>query len=489
VRSDPILTVESVAAALADCRDRSLCYTDLDDAELTRQHSPLMSPLVWDLAHVGNYEEFWLLRTLTASPELRPGIDSIYNPFIHPRVTRSALPLLPPPQARTYIAEVRTRVLDMLTSSGADALGPAEPEAEPEAEAEAEAEADGAGDLRARLLADGFVYGLVVQHEHQHDETMLATHQLRDGPPFIDDGVAPPPGRPVPAREVLVPAGEFVMGTSHDPWAYDNERPAHRVYVPAFWIDTLPVSNAAHIAFIDDGGYDDERLWSAHGWRWRREQGASAPLFWWRDGGGWFRRRFGRVEPVPPDEPVQHVCWYEAQAHARWAGGRLPTEAEWEKACAHDPASGRSRRFPWGDGGPVPEQANLGHTSARPAPLGAYPTGASAYGAEQMIGDVWEWTASDFTGYPGFSAFPYREYSEVFFPKPDAVVAGTGPAPGVADPRPDQYKVLRGGSWATHPAAVRSTFRNWDFPVRRQIFAGFRLARDASGPSGPQRES
>jgi iron(II)-dependent oxidoreductase len=173
----------------------------------------------------------------------------------------------------------------------------------------------------------------------------------------------------------------------------------------------------------------------------------------------WVRRRFGREEPVPMDEPVQHVCWYEADAHARWAGRRLPTEAEWEKACAWDPDAGRARRFPWGDDDPTPVRANLGHRASRPAPLGAYPAGASAYGVEHMIGDVWEWTASDFEPYPNFRVFPYREYSEVFF----------GP----------RFKVLRGGSWATHPTAARATFRNWDFPVRRQIFAGFRLARDA----------
>ncbi|WP_370651387.1 ergothioneine biosynthesis protein EgtB [Frankia sp. Cj3] len=439
-----------IAQALADSRTRSLAYTDLDDADLWRQHSPLMSPLVWDLAHVGNYEELWLLRTAAGRQPLRPGIDHLYDAFRHARADRPALPLLDPAQARSYLAEVRGNVLDGLERLAPDALrGPL---------------------ARPALLAGGFVYGLVLQHEHQHDETMLATHQLRVGPPVIGDaGPArvPPAGRPAPAPEMLVPAGEFTMGTNGDTpghaWAYDNERPAHRVYVPAFFIDTLPVSNAAQVAFIDAGGYDDERLWSASGWAWRCEAGLRAPEFWRQEGKSWVRRRFGREEPVPMDEPVQHVCWYEAQAHARWAGRRLPTEAEWEKACAHDPVTGRSRRFPWGDSGPTPEQANLDHAASRPALLGAYPAGASAYGVEQMIGDVWEWTASDFTGYPGFTAFPYREYSEVFFPRTS----------------PNAYKVLRGGSWATHHSAIRSTFRNWDHPIRRQIFTGFRLARDA----------
>ncbi|WP_045879552.1 ergothioneine biosynthesis protein EgtB [Pseudofrankia sp. DC12] len=462
------------AEALDRSRRRTLTYTDLDDALLVRQHSPLMSPLVWDLAHIGNYEELWLLRALTGADPVLPGIDDLYDAFRHPRADRPALPLLPPDRARGYIADVRARVLDAMATLAPRALDggvtvPGPPTGERE-------------DQVTRLLTGGFVYGMVVQHEHQHDETLLATLQLAtatlaqpDPGPLVDEGVELPAGRPA-GGEVLVPAGPFTMGTSTDPWAYDNERPAHRVVVPAFRIDRLPVSNRAHLAFLDDGGYDDERLWSPAGWAWRCRERLEAPLFWRRDGaGGWSRRRFGRDEALPLDEPVQHVCWYEAEAHARWAGRRLPTEAEWEKACAHDPASGRSRRFPWGDEPPTAAHANLGHRAARPAPLGAYPAGASASGVEQLIGDVWEWTASGFTAYPGFASFPYREYSEVFF-------RGPGEAGG-ADSDPDQqfksYRVLRGGSWAADPSAARATFRNWDHPIRRQIFAGFRLARDA----------
>jgi iron(II)-dependent oxidoreductase len=248
------------------------------------------------------------------------------------------------------------------------------------------------------------------------------------------------------------------MGTDTEPWALDNERPAYRVDVPAFWIDTTPVTNAAYTAFIDAGGYDDPRWWTPEGWQHRLEAALVAPQFWRRDGDRWLRRRFGVVEPVPGDEPVQHVCWYEADAYARWAGKRLPTEAEWEKAARHDPTSDRSRRFPWGDEDPTPAHANLGQRHLQPAAAGACPAGASAYGVRQLIGDVWEWTSSGFHPYPGFAAFPYREYSEVFFG--------------------GDYRVLRGGSWATDEAATRATFRNWDHPIRRQIFAGFRCVRD-----------
>ena len=220
-----------------------------------------------------------------------------------------------------------------------------------------------------------------------------------------------------------------------------------------------PVTCGAFAGFIEAGGYIDPRWWDPEGWRWRACEDVRAPLFWTMEGGTWWRTRFGHVEPVPMDEPVQHVSWYEADAYARWAGKRLPSEAEWEKACGLDPATGSARGYPWGDDAPPPDRANLGHRASRPAPVGAFPAGASPCGAEQMIGDVWEWTGSWFSPYPGFRAFPYREYSEVFFG--------------------ETYRVLRGGSWATHPTAIRTTFRNWDHPARRQIFAGFRCARTA----------
>jgi gamma-glutamyl hercynylcysteine S-oxide synthase len=427
---------ERIASELIAARDRSVGLTveALDEPGLMAQVSPLMSPLVWDLAHIGNYEELWLLRAVAGQEAMRPEIDDLYDAFEHPRAERPRLPLLTPAESRAYIDTVRAKVLDSLEKVP----------------------------LTGPLAEGGFVYGMVIQHEHQHDETMLATHQLRtDGPALLDPSPREAPaGDPLVAgREVLVEAGPFVMGTSGDPWAYDNERGAHTVDLPSFLIDVTPVSNAAYLAFMEDGGYDDPRWWHPDGWDRRTRTGKRAPAFWRREGGQWLRRRLGRIEPVPPDEPVQHVCWYEADAYARWAGKRLPTEAEWEKAASWDPVTGRKRRLPWGDEGEHADQhANLGQRMMGPAPVGSYHEGASAYGVRQLLGDVWEWTATDFHGYPGFRAFPYKEYSEVFFGS--------------------DYKVLRGGSWATHPLACRTTFRNWDYPVRRQIFAGFRCARD-----------
>ncbi len=441
-RADPETMRERVVSDLTGARQRTSLLTDcVDEADLVRQHSPLMSPLVWDLAHIANAEELWLLREVGGCEPMHPEIDPLYDAFEHPRSERPALPLLPPAEARAYGHEVRGRVLDLLGRSRFTGSR-----------------------FGSKRVGDAFAFGMIVQHEVQHDETMLITHQLRTGAPVL---TAPRPG-PAPAdavrlpSEVLVPGGPFTMGTSAEPWALDNERPAHAVEVAPFYLDTTPVTCGAYAQFIADGGYDDPRLWTPQGWEHRQRAGLSAPLYWSRDGGQWTRRVFGRPELVVPDEPVAHVCWYEADAYARWAGRRLPTEAEWEKAARFDPGTGLTRRYPWGNADPEASHANLGQAFLRPAPA-SYPNGAAPCGARQLIGDVWEWTSSDFGPYPGFKAWPYREYSEVFF----------GP----------EYKVLRGGSFAVDTAACRSTFRNWDYPIRRQIFAGFRTARSAvAGP-------
>jgi len=427
---------EQLVAELETARRRTLgLLENLDHDALYRQHSPLMSPLVWDLAHIGNYEDQWLLRAL-GDPGLGARYDDIYDAFRHPRSSRTELALLGPDAARGYLSDVRERALKVL-----DGL-----------------------DLHHenRLTRNGLVHAMVVQHEHQHDETILATLQLMDGVGYRP--ITPPaPPRSVFEgldREVLVDAGPFTMGTDYEPWVYDNERPAHVVDVPAFFIDVAPTTNAQYRQFVDGGGYHQRQWWSEAGWQWRIEAQLEHPQFWIRSGATWDRLRFGWIEPLPDDEPVQHVGWYEADAYARWRGRRLPTEAEWEKAASWDPVGSAPRRFPWGDQEPTSQRANLGGHSFGPHPVGAHPLGVSAWGCHDTVGGVWEWTASDFLLYPGFEAFPYREYSEVF--------------------QGSDYKVLRGGSWATHPSAVRTTFRNWDYPIRRQIFAGFRCARDAA---------
>jgi iron(II)-dependent oxidoreductase len=420
---------EQIARGLESARGRTLHLTDIDEPELTAQHSPLMSPLVWDLAHIGQQEDLWLLRGGNAAAQglLSCQIEKLYDAFEHPRATRASLPLLSPNEARGFLHDVRGRVLD-----GLDEIDEASPD-------------------------QLFPYVMVEQHEQQHVETMLATHQLRGGAPMLGAGVSLPRGRVVPAGSVLVPAGPFSLGVDLDdePWSLDNERPAHTVDLPAFRIARAPVSNGEWQAFIDAGGYDEPRWWSQRGWRHRVDAGLARPLFWAKDGS---RRRFGHVEEIPADEPVQHICYFEAEAYAAWAGARLPTEQEWEKACAWDPVAGSRRRWPWGHEDWTTDLANLGGGALRPAPVGAFREGASAYGVEQMMGEVWEWTSSGFEPWSGFEKMLYADYSAPFF--------GGG------------FRVLRGGSWATGAASIRPSFRNWDLPIRRQIFSGLRLAWD-----------
>ncbi|WP_445167431.1 ergothioneine biosynthesis protein EgtB [Mycolicibacterium sp. Dal123E01] len=423
---------ETLARDLERARQRTLALTDFDDAELHRQYNPLMSPLVWDLAHIGQQEELWLLRD--GDPH-RPGmlpanVEGLYDAFVHSRASRVDLPLLSPEQSRAYCRSVRAAALDVL-----DTL----PDRDDDAEI-------------------AFRFGLVISHENQHDETMLQALNLRSGAPILAPRAALPHGRPgVAGTSVQVPAGPFVLGVdaATEPLSLDNERPAHVVEVPAFRIGRVPVTNAEWRQFIDDGGYTQQRWWSVRGWEHRARADLSAPEFWNRDG---TRTRFGHVEEIPGDEPVQHIGYFEAEAYAAWAGARLPTEVEWEKAATWDPGLGARRRYPWGSDEPSGRLANLGGEGLRPAPVGAYPDGASAYGAEQMLGDVWEWTTSPLRPWPGFTPMIYRQYSEPFFD--------------------GDFHVLRGGSWAVGADTLRPSFRNWDHPIRRQIFSGVRLAWD-----------
>jgi gamma-glutamyl hercynylcysteine S-oxide synthase len=417
-----VLLSTDVRELLAEARRRTLALVEsVSDEDLDRVHDPLMSPLVWDLGHIAAFEDLWLAQRTGGLPPLRPDLAVVYDAAETPRADRGDLPYLRRAEALEFMAATRARSLDVLE----------------------------------RVARVGPVWEMVVQHEHQHNETMLQTLQL------ADPGVYSPERRPLPAAGavsagmVRIDAGPFPLGEPDAEFAYDNERPQHTVEVAAFEIDRAPVTNGAYLEFVKDGGYRRRDLWTAEGWAWRETNSVERPLYWTADGRV---RSFDRIQPLDPGLPVMHVSWYEADAFARWRGARLPTEEEWEKAASWDDGAGEKHRFPWGDGPPDESLANLDQLGFGPAPAGAYEEGASPYGVLGMAGDCWEWTASDFGGYPGFRAWPYREYSEVFFG--------------------GRYKVLRGGSWATRPTVARTTFRNWDHPQRRQLFAGFRCAVD-----------
>jgi iron(II)-dependent oxidoreductase len=378
-----------VEALLAEARERTLRLIEgVSEADLERVHDPLMSPLVWDLAHIAAFEDLWVSREAGVDL-LRPELAAVYDADLTPRADRGDSQYLHRDAALAYMDSVRERALTALDRVSA------------------------------------FIAEMLVQHEHQHNETMLQTLQLAE-PGVYEPRRRPPSGRAATGA-LDVAAGPFYMGADGHGFAYDNERPRHEVELEAFRIDRAPVTNAAFAEFVADGGYRRRELWTPVGWACREREGWERPRYW-NQGGG--ERRFGEVLPLEPELPVVHVSWFEADAFARWRGARLPSEAEWEKAA----------------GVVGEERGNLDQLDFGPGPAGPF------------LGDCWEWTASEFSGYPGFRAFPYREYSEVFFDS--------------------GYRVLRGASWATRPSVARTTFRNWDHPQRRQIFAGFRCVEE-----------
>jgi iron(II)-dependent oxidoreductase len=423
------LSAADAARALTEARERTLALVEsVSEADLERVHSPLMSPLVWDLGHIAAYEDLWLAHRFAGLPLLRGELLDVYDAFETPRAGRGELPFLRPVQAREYLDEVRARTLDTIA---------------------------------AGEIGDGVLHELVIRHEHQHNETMLQTLQLARlagyEPPIRQATGTRAHDYPTGLELVEVPAGACTIGAPAYGFAYDNERPRHRTDVRGFMIASTPIVNATYLNFVEGGGYERREWWSDEGWSWKEEYDITHPGGWTADlAAEW---RLGKLEPLDPDRPVVHVSWFEADAFARAHGARLPTEIEWEKAATWDQEMQAARPYPWGEEPLEPGvHGNVDLLGPGPAPAAAHPAGASPYGCLGMIGDVWEWTSSVFDGYPAFTAHPYREYSEVFFSR--------------------GYRVLRGGSWASRARVSTPTFRNWDLAERRQIFAGLRIARD-----------
>jgi iron(II)-dependent oxidoreductase len=403
----------------------------VSDEAMAATIAPDVAPLVWMLAHVARFEELWILRTIGGEGPIPDVHEHVYDAFRRERSNGKALPALQPNAVRAYASDVRERSLEMLERIDLEA---------PDV-----------------LVRHGFVFGLVLQNELQSQESMLEALQRRDnvGYPMLDSTA--PDRAPSGPDEIEVPGGTFTLGAMYEPWAYDNELEPHDHELPPFRIDRTPVTNGEFAEFVDGRGYRSRRHWTDDGWAWRERDDATAPLYWERSSYGWERLRFGRREPITPWEPVQHVSFYEAEAFAHWAGKRLPTEFEWERAAGWHDHEGKFR-YPWGQAW-MGFEASLDRKRFSPAPAGSYAGGVSPVGCVQMAGDVWEWTSSAFQPYPGFLPFPYPECSEVNFG--------------------DDVRVLRGGSWATDSLIARTSFRRWESPDRREAFAGFRCARDA----------
>jgi gamma-glutamyl hercynylcysteine S-oxide synthase len=464
VLDGPLSAVSSsdVISMLRQFRERTHSLVeDLDDRQLIGPRLPTVNPPLWEIGHVGWFQELWALRHLRRHKPLLENGDRLYNSTDIAHDTRWELLLPSLNDTWSYLDEVLDRVIEAI---------------------------DGRRNLSKDEL---YFYFLVGFHEAMHAEALACTRQTLGypAPSFLGETAKAEYRREVPLGDVEIPGGEFVIGASADlPFVFDNEKWAHPVNIRPFRIARAPVTNGEYRQFVEDGGYRQPRWWSEDGRQWLETGGAPQleksfakffnkalketgepsgikekldhPVYWRREAnGGWQQRLFDRYVPLEDRLPLIHVGWYEAEAYCNWARRRLPSEAEWEAAASSQPASegpGFSRHrhlFPWGDQAPRSDQANLDWRNCGPVEVSLHPAGDSPFGCRQMIGNIWEWTADSFEPYPGFIADPYKEYSKPWF--------GT-------------HKVLRGGCWATSSLLIRNTWRNFYTPDRRDVYAGFR---------------
>ena len=416
---------EELQKLVRDARGRTLALiSDLEDDRLEVTHRPDVNPPRWELGHVAFFFEVFFLRELGREEPVMPNADEMYDSFHVAQGTRWALPL---PDRKGTLAYMENVLEDVLARLG-----------------------DGEASARNTYLAL-----LCTLHEDMHGEAFTYTRQTLEYPaPPLEVSTAPLETGPLEG-DVEITGGRFLLGASEDAsFLFDNEKWAHPVDIEPFGIARAPVTSEAFAAFVDDGGYRRREWWGLEGWIAREESGREHPTYWVRDGNKWMVRQFDRVVPLPPHAPIIHVSWYEAEAYCNWAGRRLPTEAEWEMAASAEPGSDHKRRYPWGDTEPTPKLANLDSGRLGPVDVTAFPDGDSAFGCRQMLGNVWEWTASAFYPFPGYIVdYPYREYSAPWF---------------------GYQKVLKGGAWATRSRLANNTYRNFFLPHRADVLAGFR---------------
>lgn len=319
-------------------------------------------------------------------------------------------------------------------------------------------------EMKLNVLKD---FMLAFNHEWQHQELLVydLQHLLQDKyQPKSIKNVPQQNGQTHKREMIKIQGGIYELGFDilkwRDQFAYDIEMPQHKVYLNDYLIDNTPVTNADFLHFINDGGYTNFKFWLDEGWQWVNNNKTDAPLYWERDeNGSWFKCDFKGKRFIEnyPNEPVTNISFFEADAFARWAGKRLPTEAEWEKAASWDEDKGVKRLYPWGDEAPDEFKCNLLESRIwAPADVFAYEKGKSFYGCYGMIGDTWEWTGSEFVAYPGFRS-GFAEYNDKWF---------------------SNQKVLRGGSFGTPKDSTRNTYRNFFKAHERWLISGFRCAKD-----------
>lgn len=405
------------------CRQGTLAiFEQVDEETFCDRVHPDFSPVGWHFGHIAYTESLWLRERNAGLAPLFPEHRRLFMADGLPKCDRVKLP--GKAVIRHYLDVVRQEVLQILETIDLD--------------------------RHERL------WRWMLQHESQHCETIAFLLQLSGNREQGARGKGTSKTRRRPTTNdqrpitnyqnqmIKIPAGYFEQGSNAID-ALDNERPAHKVYLDTYWIDCYPVTCAQYHLFMKAGGYQNPAWWSENGWQWLQQAKIDRPLHWLED-------------PQWDNHPVCGVSWYEAEAYAKFADKRLPKEAEWEKAASWDAVNSLHRTYPWGEVEPDLERCNHNYAIAQTTPVNTYPNGRSAYGCNDMLGNVWEWTASIFDAYEGFTSYPYTGYSQVYFD--------------------GQHQVLKGGSWATRPWVLRASFRNWYHPGVRQILAGFRCVKD-----------
>jgi ergothioneine biosynthesis protein EgtB len=431
---------EPIARAFEETRAATLRLFDVcDERDLHESPGFGYRPILWHLAHMGVFEAYWLLQKAQGLAAPDPRYERIFDPISTPREESKNLPSRAEMEA--YLQRVRAGVLDYLEGFDFDSRDP--------------------------FKRGGYVFQLVLEHERQHQETLCYLLQMLDPskktrPPATVNNLnahTDSSRASVEGEMVSVPEGAFEMGSAGYSFAYDNEYPARELFLPEFRIARAPVTNGEFARFVSEGGYERREFWTEEGWLWREKEGWTHPLYWRRAGkGAWAERRMFDEAALGLEHPLTGVSFYEAEAYARFAGKRLPTEAEWEKAASWDAQGNTKRRFAWGDEEPDSSRCNFGMKFWGTTPVRNFRAGASAYGCLDMTGNVWEWTSTPFDAFPGFEPFPYPEYSQTWFD--------------------GDHRVLKGGSWATNPSLLRTSFRNFFRRHFRIAFAGLRLAED-----------
>ena len=432
---------EKLLEDLQEARHRTLqLVEDLDEEQMIGPRLATVNPLRWEIGHVAWFQEYWLLRHLCGRSPILPDGDAVYDSAKVAHDTRWDLNLPLKSETIAYM----TRTLEDIKRYTGQRIA--------------------RGSDESRSGETQYFLSLALFHEDMHGEAVTYTRQTLayaapqltqvNVPARTEDPIARAEGPIASSGDAFIRGGSFILGNTADHgFVFDNEKQPFRVDVQPFAMSRTATSNAEYLAFVEDDGYRRRELWSNDGWQWRHDADANHPVYWQFDDGEWRRRNFDKLVRLEGDLPVLHINWYEADAYCRWAGRRLPTEAEWEFAAGTEPDSTRKRRFPWGDQPPAPNLANLDSLALGCVPVNALAAGDSAYGCRQMIGNTWEWTATDFGPYPGFVAGPYKEYSAPWF---------------------GEHKVLRGGCWATRSRLINNTYRNFYTPDRRDVWAGFR---------------